>query len=151
MGTLKIGSQPLKPTLRPAGTPWGKAETKQPTHVLPYSLVLLTTPIPNWHVGPQVKPGVSSARHRAPPATPSRELWSRKRKDVECPPQSPNLFPSHTPSDSLLLQDLPIFSTQRIRCGCLTWYSSAYEDFSKGSGWPTLSVILVYGCYAGYG
>lgn len=36
------------------------------------------------------------------------------------------------PSDSLILEDLPIFSIQRIKCGCILGCPSAQEDFSVG-------------------
>lgn len=43
-----------------------------------------------------------------------------------------NLSPLYQPSDSLIWEDLPIFSTQRVRCGCLTWYPAAYGDSFVG-------------------
>ena len=87
MGSLKICSHLLKLTLGPVGTTPGKTDRAANP-----CLSLLTTSIPNQHVGPWVKPGVSDDRHRATSARPSGELWSKKQKGAECPMKTQIFF-----------------------------------------------------------
>lgn len=59
------------------------------------------------------------------------------------------LFPFREPSDALILEDLFVFSTQRLRCGCLTGYPAAYEDLSVGPGMANAFYGLGLQCDAG--
>ena len=102
MGSLKICSHLLKLTLGPVETTPGKTETEQPTRVLP------SLPLPsltNVQAPGSSQESVMTGTELLLPDP--LENFDLKNKKCQMPYENPNLFPFHTPSDSLILKTCP--------------------------------------------